>query len=298
MAGCCLFHASTIDRLQLRKLDLPLVYENKWLKSELGTVRYIVSGQLQRPSVMLMPDPPNSIEQMASLIEMLSTDFRVIAFEAPGFGYSRASAKFNFSISHNAQIIIEILQALCAEGAILAMTCIGALPAVYAAKLRPDLVAGLVLGQTPSIEEAKHWANRVDVSGLLGTPYIGQAVLKIVRGKISKNWYESAFPKNYDSMAHCRETIDNYKRGASFSLASAFQALKVEETNTSDLIVKTNAVVLWGMQDRTHRKTNRHGIMDCLPNGRFVELKNSGHFPDVEAPEIFSNAVRSLVAQG
>jgi len=194
MAGCCLFHASTIDGLQVRKLDLPLVYENKWLNSGLGTVRYIVSGQLQRPSVMLMPDPPSSIEQMAPDIEMLSIYFRAIAFDAPGFGCSRDSGKINFSISHDAQIIIEILQALCAEGAILAMTCISALPAVYAANLRPDLVAGLVLGQTPSIEEAKHWANGVDVGGLLGTPYIAQAVLKVVRGKISKKWYESAFP--------------------------------------------------------------------------------------------------------
>lgn len=294
MPGCCIFHGSIIDKINLRKIVPPHSFDNRWLYSELGSVRYVVSGQHKNASVILMPDPPNTIEQMTPLIEMLSKDFQVIAFDAPGFGYSRASNKFNFSILHNAQIIIELVQALCAGRAILAMTCIGALPAVCAAKLRPDLVSGLVLGQTPSVEDAKRWASSVDVGGLLSMPYIGQAMLKLVRSPISKSWYDSAFPKGYDSEAHCQQTIDSFRRGAGFSLASAFQALKAEETKTSDLVVETNAVVLWGMLDRTHRKTDKYGIMDCLPNGRFIELNNSGHFPDVEVPERFSDAIKML----
>jgi len=243
-----------------------------------------------------MPDPPNSIEQMTPLIEILSREFRVVAFDAPGFGYSRASNEFNFSVSHNAKIIIEIIEKLEIERVILAMTCVGALPAIYAARLRPDLVGGLVLGQVPSIEDAKLWAKNVDVAGLLGMPYLGQTMLKIMRGKISKKWYESAFPKGYDSKNHYLHTIDSYKRRASFSLASAFQALEAEETTTSDLMVETNSVILWGMMDRTHKKTNRHGIMECLPNSVFFELENSGHFPDIEVPDIFSNAVKMLAS--
>jgi pimeloyl-ACP methyl ester carboxylesterase len=294
MAACCLFHASAIDRFNLRKPSPPGPYLSKWLQSEFGAIRYVVTGQPTGPGAVLMPDPPNSIEQMAPLIEKLSRDYRVIAYDAPGFGYSRPGRAFNFSIAHNAQVIVELIQALNAGPAILAMTCVASLSGVYAAKRRPDLIKGLVLGQTPSIEDARRWAERVDVAGMLGRPYVGQALLKLMRNPISSKWYENAFPKGYDSTVHSRQTIESYQRGARFSLASALQALKADETRSSDLVIDTKAVVLWGMLDRTHRKTNRFGIMDCLPQGRFVELNQSGHFPDIELPEAFSDAVMTL----
>lgn len=294
MLGCCLIHASTIDRIAFKKVNPPRDYENRWLDSQLGSIRYVLSGKSQNQCVMLMPDPPNSIEQMKPLIDILTDDFYVIAFDAPGFGYSRASSKFNYSIEHNAQIIIELIQSLCVSRAILAMTCIGALPAIYASKYRPELISGLVLGQTPSLEDAKRWANSVDIGGLLGTPYLGQALLKFARSKVSKNWYDIAFPKGYNTRSHYHNTIDSFRRGAGFSLASAFQALKSERMNTSHLVTETNAIVLWGMLDRTHKKTDRYGIMDCLSNGKLLELNNSGHFPDIEAPDKFSNAIKML----
>lgn len=297
MTGCCVFHASAVDRIRTHKIKPPTIYENRWLKSQFGTVRYIVAGQPTKQLVVVMPDPPNSIEQMAPLIDALKSDFCVVAFEAPGFGYSRQNEKFDYSLLHNAQVIIEVVSAVCAGPAILAMTCVGALPAIFAAKLRPDLVSGLVLGQTPSIEEAKRWASNVDVSGLLGVPYIGQLMLRVARNRVAENWYKGAFPKGHDSSSHYRQTRDSFRSGALFSLASAFQAINAEATRSADLIVNTNAVVLWGGLDRTHRKTNKHGIMDCLPNGVFVDLPSVGHFPDIEMPSAFANAVKRVAAE-
>lgn len=295
---CCGSVASYMDKIpSASKLNPDSVFESRWMTLERGTIRYVRRGDSHaRDTVVLMPDPPNTIEHMEELISLLEPNFQVVAFEGVGFGYSVASLSYDFSLEHNADVIVELLKKLDINRAILALTCVGALPGLLVASKHPEIISGLVLGQTPSLEEAKIWAKRVDFKGVLGTPFVGQALLRLMRNKLSDIWYKNALPKGANRGAYVEKAQGSFKRGARFSLASAFQSLQRDRTTPSELVAEQNAIVLWGSLDRSHKKTNKHAILDILPNGKVIELEGCAHFPDLEAPEAFAKAI-SDVAQ-
>lgn len=298
--ACCSSVASYIDKVPaFSKLNPDSVFSSQWLKLERGTIRYVRRGDPQaRDTVILMPDPPNTIEHMEELIKILEPTFQVIAFEGIGFGYSTASLSYDFSIEHNANVIEELLKKLNVNRAILALTCILALPGLMVAKRHPEIIFGLVLGQTPSLDEAKIWAKRVDFKGVLGTPFVGQLLLRLMRNKISDIWYKNALPKEKNRSSYIKKTLHSFSKGARFSLASAFQSIQRDMTMPSELIAEQNAIVLWGSLDRSHKKTNKYSILDFLPNGKIVELEHCAHFPDIEVPEEFAKAIFEVAEAG
>lgn len=293
---CCNTLASTIDKVpRFSKPKLDSKFTSEWLELERGVVRYIkVGNQQAKETVVLMPDPPNTIEHLEELIKLLEPNFQVVVFEGVGFGHSRAFLSYNFSVRHNADVIIELLEKLNVNNAILALTCIAALPSLMVANKHPEIVSGLVLGQTPSLDEAKKWASRVDFKNVLATPFIGQIILRALRNKIADVWYQNALPKGGGRSSLVARTLASFKDGARFSLASAFQALQSDNTTPLELVASQQAIVLWGSLDRTHKKTNKQSIIELLPNGSIIELENCAHFPDIEAPEAFAKAIHDV----
>jgi len=292
----CSSIASYIDKIPSVSSPKPdSVFTSHYLELQRGTVRYIRTGNTKsKITVVLMPDPPNTIEHMQELIKMLEPTFQVIAFEAIGFGYSTASLSYDFSVQHNADVIIQLLEKLDVKQAILALTCVAALPGLVVAKRHPEKVIGLVLGQTPALDEARAWAKRVDFKGVLATPFIGQILLRLLRNKISGLWYKNALAKGMNSHSYLDKTLKSFRRGARFSLASAFQALLCDKTGPTEFVVEQNAIILWGNLDRSHKHTNNRSILNLVPNGKIIELENCAHFPDIEAPAEFASAIFSI----
>lgn len=290
---CCSSAAAYIDKTHpIRPLKPNSVFSSRWLKLERGKIRYIRTGNRQaKDTVILMPDPPNTIEHMEELISFLEPRFQVIAFEGLGFGYSTAAFSFDFSLEHNADVIVELLEKLNISRAILALTCVAALPGLIVANKHPEIISGLVLGQTPTLEDAKTWAKRVDFKGVIGTPFAGQILLKLMKSRLADIWYKNALPKGRDRSTYVHKTLKSFRNGARFSLASGLQSLIRDNTMPSELTAKQNAIILWGSLDRSHKRTNKKLILDLLPNGKIIELKNCGHFPDLEEPETFAKAI-------
>ncbi len=290
---CCSSIAGYLDKnLFVRKFKPDSTINSQWLQLKKGTIRYIqVGNPTSKDTVVLMPDPPNTIEHMEELINLLKSDFQVIVFEGLGFGFSTASFSYDFSLEQNADVIIEILKKLKVKRAILALTCVTALSGLIVANKHPDVISGLVFGQTPSLSEAKKWAKRVDFKGLIGTPFVGQILLKLLKNRVSDTWFKNALAKGEDRSIYVEKTLKSFRRGAGFSLASGLQSLQQSETSSSELLARQNAIVLWGKLDRSHNKTNKQHILDVLPNGKIIELENCAHFPDIEAPEEFAKAI-------
>ncbi|MCF6193842.1 MAG: alpha/beta hydrolase [Kangiellaceae bacterium] len=297
--SCCTSLASYIDKIPKIKKQLPdSSIASEWLTVERGTIRYTKTGNPKaKETVILMPDPPNTIEHMQELVRLLEPHFQVIAFEGLGFGFSNAALSYDFSFEHNADTIMQVLDKLSIKKAILALTCVSALSGLIVAKKRADIISGLVFGQTPSIEEAKKWAKRVDFKGLIGTPFVGQVLLKLLKKSISDLWFKNALAKGADRTPYLAKTLTSFQKGARFSLASGLQALHTSKTPESAMLAKQKAIVLWGKLDRSHKSTDKKAILNLLPNGKIVELENCAHFPDIEAPKEFAKAIFEVSLQ-
>ena len=103
-----------LDRLpRIKAVRLPRHYESHWVALSGGKTRYVLTGNLQSQfTVVLAPDPPNSIEQMSPLISLLEDRYRVLAFDMLGFGYSSFNRNYDFGMEKHSRATVELLQHL------------------------------------------------------------------------------------------------------------------------------------------------------------------------------------------
>lgn len=237
-------------------------------------------------TIVIVPDPPNLIEHHEEVVAMLSKEFKVVCLELPGFGFSHPSPRFNFTAEEQVSAIIELFEKLGVRNAILEMACLGAFIGLKVAERRPDLIRKLVLLQLPSYREAQRWSKRADLLGIIGTPWLGQLFMQLGSAAVTRHWYRAALAPAREQDLYRRyvsTTVDGFRRGACFCLASAYQTL--QSRADFSIALRQEAVVVWGTEDRTHALTDRHSILREIPHARMVEFSGCGHFPSLEATE-------------
>lgn len=263
---------------------------------ELGKGSLRVSDQGSGSTAfVLAPDPPNVLEQHAASLGSLAQHGRAVGVELPGFGHSRPSPSFHFTIDENADLMLEALERLDIERAVLMFPCVPGLIALEAARRAPDRIAAVVLAQTPSFEDALAWADRVDFRGLVGTPIVGQLLVRALRRPLARSWYRAALPRGADSKPYLDHALSAYANGADFCLASALQA--VRRATPPSRPIPVPVLNVWGSADRTHRPTDPSSALALAPRGRLVLFDDAGHFPDLERPQRYEEEVLRFVRE-
>jgi len=238
-------------------------------------------------TLLLATDPPNVLEAYAELFVALCRHARLVAFEPPGFGRSRAPPGFG----HSWREQVDVLEALAQRvgPCVLAFPCVAAYAALLLAARRPDLVEGLVLSQAPGWPDAKAWMARVDKGRFVRTPLVGQAMMALRAESVAQRWYEAASGDPDRMRPLARMSVEALTHDAKFPLADAFQAMDREDPPLE--VVDKRALLVWGDRDRTHRDSNPVGLISFLPQARQVTLHGAGHFPELERPREYADAV-------
>ena len=53
-------------------------------------------------------------------------------------------------------------------------------------------------------------------------------------------------------------------------------------------------MVVWGVADRTHRRTAKNSARTYFPEASWHEFPSAAHFPELEEPERFAALVREF----
>lgn len=245
---------------------------------------------------VLVPDPPNVLEHHERVLDALAAHGRAIGIELPGFGFSRPPPRFRYSLGDNADVLVAAFDALGVERAHLLFPCLSGLLALRLAGRAPSRVAGVVLAQTPSLEDALAWADRVDFKGLVGTPIVGQLLVRASRRRLARGWFRAALPRDAAIEPYLSQTLDAYARGADYALASALQALRRERPELG--AVAPPVLAVWGDADRTHRRSDPARALAAARDGRLVVFEGAGHFPDLEQPDRYVAEVLRFAREG
>lgn len=249
-------------------------------------------------TLVVVPDPPNVIEHLLPLIAEFSKHVRVVAFELPGFGYSYPDAGFKFDISSQTTTFEALFRYLNINNAVLDISCLGAYVGINFAHAYPERVHRLMLQQVPNFKEAQIWAQRADLWGLIRTPWIGQLFMRYLHKVVANHWYHSALPATHDEEKYqyfARPAIDALTHGGCFCLADAYQTLLAKSQFTLP-VLKQEISIIWGGADKTHALTSRASLLKDLPKACFHEFSNCGHFPSLEAPELYYPFLRDALA--
>jgi pimeloyl-ACP methyl ester carboxylesterase len=255
-----------------------------------AVIRYRMAGNAPK-TLVLAPDPPIIIEQYDELIGLLESNFRVIVFELPGFGFSfpRFALRFNFREAND--LVAEFLHRLALGPYLLAFSCLSAFGAIDIAARFPALVSGVVVIQAPSWTEAVKLKHGRDKRGILSKPVIGQLALQALKRKRAPEWFDTAVGKREKLVEFVATTDAAFAQGTCFCLASAFQRYLTDKEQRLPA-VKQPLLVIWGEADRTHRHTDKSSTKLYCPNATEVHFGGVGHFPELEEPEMFAKAIK------
>jgi pimeloyl-ACP methyl ester carboxylesterase len=257
-------------------------------------IRYRTGGNVG-PTIVLSADPPLTIESYDQTVAELSSCFKVIVFEVPGFGFSfPKQLGFRFDFDFMASTLSEFLKRLNVGPYVLALPCLLGFCAVRIAHLYPELVSHVILNQIPSWQGALEWKRGRDSQGILNKPVLGQIALHLLKRRRVSSWFDLVIADSRTAHKLAEIALSSYKLGANFPLASCFQFYLTE--NQPDLNpVKQPTLIIWGECDGSHSKTDKSLTRQLAVDYEELYLQEAGHSPEVESPEVFANLAKYLV---
>ncbi len=284
--------AADLDRRWIRSSRRALFPGTERLELPSAVVRLRRGGAKTGTPVVVVPDPPNTVEHYDGVFGRLSEGGPVAGVAAPGCGFSVPRGRFRFEMKDLSRVLEELLPALGFRGATLSLACVGAFAALDLAARRPDLVARLVLSQVASRREMMAWVVREDLLGVIQTPFLGQVAVRAGWRLVVARWYRSALPEGTDPGPWEQPTRRALSAGAGFPLASAFQVF-ARDPGADPPPLKQPVTVLFGAADRTHGETDRGSLAAEVPGARLLVYPRAGHFPDLENADEWIAQLRS-----
>ncbi|MBE9190305.1 alpha/beta hydrolase [Gloeocapsopsis crepidinum LEGE 06123] len=245
-------------------------------------------------------------------IEPLSKHFRVICFDAKGYGFSEKLAH----PEHPGHQLIElerIIRALCNEPAIVVAISLGALVSLAVVQEHPDLFASLVLINVPIFPERlpNRWMRSLSdlpiellkiVDSLRLTFFFStlvRAIVRVERREVLVDW-STVTPEEVYWITYPYIYIPGTLAKVTEELQIAAQEIKRLQQKQPNLISKIQArlgeitcptLIVWGDQDRWFPVTDAEKLRSHLPHSQVKIIQDCGHDAPANSPNELNAAI-------
>ena len=239
------------------------------------------------PAIVFLHGHPFSRAMWASQLETLSDEFRVVAPDLPGYGESGTVDQI-MSMRRFAETVVELLDDLEIARATVVGLSMGGLVAMELGLGYPERVAGLVLAATTAappteedVERRRRAAAEIDAHGMLGHT---ADMLPRLFGPAASRDPGLTVP-----------IVETMLRTNPLGAAAALRG-RAERPDYERLLgdLGPPALVVAGDRDAYSTKEVTDQLVAALPAPEVLILPGVGHFPNLEAPEAFDEAVRAF----
>ncbi|WP_043769471.1 alpha/beta fold hydrolase [Algiphilus aromaticivorans] len=229
------------------------------------------------------------------VLEALRSDYRVVVFDMPGFGFSPPMADYDHSLGAGGKAMAGLLETLALRDVTLVAGSINGLYGLAASQLS-DRLARLMLVQTPSAQTMKAWFGRI-TQPILHRRLLGQFINFTSRDRFPPLWYRIVLSDPGLREAFTAPAMQALAQGACYCFASFVHGMRDIDPNDPLLSADPALPVdlVWGNADRTHRSTQPEAIQQHAPQAEILRVPEAGHYPDLEDPEAFARLLRSRV---
>lgn len=241
-------------------------------------IHYLCAGSGE--PLLLLHSNGGSAYEYEEMFSLLAKRFRAIAWDMPGHGDSDPLDR-HLGVDDYADAAIALLDTL---------------------EIRRAFVAGASIGGAICVSLAARYADRLRHCIIVECPYRTAAEWKGM-------WLQTE--TNYSQATQSREkvaarvngltdhhltrwNIDRNKAGTK-TMLSVMWALREFDIEASLKRVGANASLLFGEKGPTIAKLDR--FRSILANARTIVLENVGHFPMLDDPSAFTNAILDLTGQ-
>ncbi|HLZ70421.1 MAG TPA: alpha/beta hydrolase [Dehalococcoidia bacterium] len=231
--------------------------------------------------VLLIPGFLGSTFSFRHTMPALAAQFRVLAVDLPGFGYSDRGAQIEYSASNWVSLLAEFLGRQGIERAVVLGHSLGGGVAQRLALEHPELVERLVLVSSTSAAEPP----RLPPRGSRRLYRLGQAWVMPRHGAMRWFAQRSAF----DPAFITDDVVEGYARSSRLP-GSAAAVRKVLRDAAKDARLDLSqiaapALLLWGEGDRVVDLKVGRRLAEQLPHARLEVVEQAGHLPLEEQPE-------------
>ena len=222
-------------------------------------------------------------------LDGLGANYRVIAWDAPGYGGSDALEGETPSVADYAQAVADLLDALDLErvhlvGHSLGTPIAAAFAARHAARLRSLTLASPTAGYAEAGDEARVGRLKARTRAIDELGPAGMAERRAPE-VLSPDAPDFAFAKVREVMSALRP--EGYKQAA--------RMLHSTDIYDDARAVTVPALVMCGSADSVTPEDLARTIAGAIPGAEYVTLDGLGHASYVENPEVFNTPLRAFL---
>lgn len=235
------------------------------------------------PAVVLLHGWGASSQSLQAPAAALAAEFRVLTVDLPGFGWSDPPP-VAWGSSEYADHVRAVLDAQGIGRAALLGHSFGGRVAIQIAARTPERVERLVLVASAGLRRRRRPRDyaRLGVTkvlkGLAGLPVVGGLGRPLLR-----RWAERVGSRDYKAAGRMRPTL---VRLVNEDLAPMLQEIPVP------------TLLLWGDQDQEVPREAVLTMASRIKGARLLVFPGAGHFPFLDAPERFAEALRGFLREG
>jgi pimeloyl-ACP methyl ester carboxylesterase len=257
-------------------------------------IHYQEFGDAGDPAIILIHGYTASAYVWKSSAPLLAdSHLRVIAIDLVGFGYSDKPKWFEYSIDAQARMVSRFMNRLGIGRATIAGSSYGGAVAATLALDYPERVEKMILVDAVCNDGLKsHPIIRLASMRGVGeviTPFLADSKMFLkyrMHGTLAKSHHDLITEERIQSIRRPLLAADGHN-----SLLATSRNWRAERIEHDAHLINQPTLIVWGEDDKVIPITDGYKLHGEILNSRFVVLKDCGHVPQEERPELFAELV-------
>jgi pimeloyl-ACP methyl ester carboxylesterase len=258
-----------------------------------GRVHYQEKGTGR--ALVLIHGNNSSTYSWADVFDELAKEFRVVALDLKGFGFTAKPAG-DYRVETQAALVVGLLDRLGIERAALCGSSMGGAVALAVAINYPQRVDSLILVGSSAFNDVRGGSL---APAYLRWPYIGGAVTalaltsdSLVREGLRKSFHDTSRVTDERVAAYYRPLRTRGGQRAARLVRDQRDYTRIERALDT---IRQPTLLIWGAQDRVNLLEDARRLHSQIREAQLVVFDNCGHLPQEEMPEWFTREVLSFM---
>lgn len=239
----------------------------------------IAAATRDKPTVVLVHGFASSIENWAPVIPVLSKQYRILALDLKGFGWTDRP-EGDYSPDAEAKLLLKLMDARGVQKAMLVAHSWGSSVAMQALSMAPDRFTRVALYDAWLYEDELptffHWAH---------APGLGEVLFGLFYDQRPDERMALAF---YDKRFVSERLVEEVEKaidrpGTNAAALAAVRGQNYDLVEGRYKLMDKPTLLLWGREDTVTPLKYGERLSRELPNSKLIVYPRCGHFPMIEA---------------
>jgi len=290
-----------VQELRPKKTGLELVDDGNFI--DIGGIDVHYWDEGQGDVLILVHGFSSSVYTWRLNIDTLSEEFRVIALDLPGFGYTDKPKGFDYTLEGFSGFLVEFMDTMDIDTATLAGNSMGGGVILTTALLYPERVDKLILVDSMGYPEREEEEKVFLPFLLMGIPGAGEVLMSLnFRCVVEESMKGGVY---YDNSFVTDEMVDYYynafrsengQKAPLWVMRNLMDSPPIGSERISTISMPT--LIVWGEEDNLIPVGHASLFENDIADSRAVVIAEAGHLPHEEKAEFVNGLIADFMKEG